>query len=48
MKTSKTHEDFLLDTGRIFLWGDITEDLAGKFIKELRYVMSKDITSIYV
>ena len=48
MKTSKIHDEFLLDSGRIFLWGEITEELAGKFTKELRYVMSKDITSIYV
>ena len=48
VKIARQHDYFLLNTGRIFIWGDIDEDSAEKFVKELRYVISKNITDIYI
>ena len=38
----------LLDSGRIFIWGEINEESAEQFIKDLRYVMLRNIPSVYI
>ncbi len=48
-KTQNNQEDFfLLDSGRIFIRGEIDEDSEEKFVRSLRYCMSIDIKNIYV
>ena len=39
---------FLLDSGRIFIRGEINEESEEKFVRSLRYCMSIDIKNIYV
>jgi ATP-dependent protease ClpP protease subunit len=43
-----TEDCFLLDSGRIFIRGEINEESEEKFIRSLRYCMSMDIKDIYV
>ena len=47
-KIQKIQEDFLLDSGRIFIRGEIDEDSEEKFTASLRYLISKNIKTIYV
>lgn len=48
-KSQKDQEDFfLLDSGRIFIRGEINEDSEEKFIRSIRYCMSMKIKDIYV
>lgn len=39
---------FLLDSGRIFIRGEINEESEEKFVRSLRYCMSIDIINIYI
>ena len=39
-------DTFLLDSGRIFIRGEIDEDQEEKFIRSLRYTTHKNIKSI--
>ena len=41
-------DTFLLDSGRIFIRGEIDEDQEEKFIRSLRYTTHKNIKSIYI
>jgi ATP-dependent protease ClpP protease subunit len=48
-KIQKDQEDFfLLDSGRVFIRGEINEDSEEKFVRSLRYCISMDIKNIYV
>jgi len=47
-KIISPEDSFLLDCGKVFVWGDIDEDLALKFSRHIRYVASKGLKVMYV
>jgi ATP-dependent protease ClpP protease subunit len=47
-QTKLIEDCFLLDSGRIFIRGEINEESEEKFVRSLRYCMSIDIKNIYV
>ena len=47
-KIISPEDSFLLDCGKVFVWGDIDEDLALKFSRHIRYVAGKGLKTIYV
>ena len=47
-QTKFVEDYFLLDSGRIFIRGDINEESEEKFIRSLRYCMFMNIKDIYI
>ncbi len=47
-KIESPNDCFLLDSGKIFLWGDIEEETARNFVRSIRYIAKKNIKEINI
>ena len=48
-KEAKSPDDaFLIRSGKIFIWGEIDEESSEKFVRNIRYAISKGMKEIYV